>query len=177
MKNLPEWTTRLFKVFEHNPFVTLAVIGLVVAQLWISGCNARVQSSVTGKNSTAEEIRAATAGATEAIEDRAAEVRSEIAVITGNLQARVAELESLGGKADRLIETANGEIEIANAKTEEANRLLQTIGGLVQTYVPGIPPEAWATIIRIGGIGDSVRKRYVIRKKDERISELEASAR
>ena len=170
MDRLVTWTTKLWKIVDHNPGVALA---LVLSAVLMTGCvedwlMGRTDSSLTGKRSTGPEIR-------QAAEAQLAEVQLDRLTIQQSVAQAKREYElaiEIAGpaldandvKQDRITELANADIDIADTRTESRAELVGMGLNVASAGIPGFGP--FIPMLLAGGLGiDNLRTKRVLKRE------------
>ncbi len=150
------WTTKLWKIIDHWPFVTAALV--VFCSLFLGGClETRITSPYTGEQVTESQLQQEVDAERQKIYDEAATYEVSI---TNSVKA----LEKLTVKDETVIAKGQEALTALQEKRERNKNLITSLFGL-------IPPGPWSDSIPmlqnllLGGLGlDTVRKSLVIRK-------------
>lgn len=148
-------TTRFWKVIDHNPALTLALI----ASFILSGCDFRGKtiSPFTGEQATAEQIKMQAESQLDLLGVQRTHLTKTIA------EATVA-LGALSDQEEVIVTRGQDAIKVADEKTEQITGWLTSLGTLLGNTVPGLPPGSIPLLLG-GALGlDRVRTGLQIRK-------------
>ena len=168
MDRLVDWTTKLWKIVDHNPGVALALVLSAVLvgcdSSWLAG---KVDSMITGERSTGTQIRAVAQTTIQRFEDERQQLITRIEQVRGELQNLVLvagrELEGIDSKIDTTISAANDELEQADAATERRSGWVKGLLTFTGSAIPGFGPVV--PLLLAGGLGaDNMRTKRVVKR-------------
>ncbi len=148
-------TTRFWKLIDHNPAVTLAI----VASIGLSGCDfqGKTVSPFTGEPATAAQIKVQA----EAQLDQINVTRTHL---TSTISEATVSLGALSDQEDVIVTRGQDAIKVADEKTEQTVGWLKGLSTLIGNSIPGLPPGTLPMLFG-GAMGlDRIRTGLQIRK-------------
>ena len=168
---LAQLTTRLWKLVDHSPFLSIALVATIVGVMMVQGCSwegtatdpftGEVATAIAIKNSTEDEL------------GRLSDTRDTLILQMQQIQVA---LGAVADDEDEALRRGNDAIEAANLETEKRGALVDGLVNLAGGQIPGF---GWliaggASMAITGGLGlDRARVGGVAKRRGRRIEELE----
>lgn len=173
MDRIVDWTTKLWKIVDHNPGLAVAVVLCAVimgcdGQSWFMG---KTQSTLTGERSTAPQIKAAAESVLTELQSAQGAIGLRIEAAKRELETLLsvagAELASVSDKIEATVARANEEIEAADVVTERNSGIIKTLLTFTGSAIPGLGPVL--PVLLAGGLGlDNFRTKRVLKREKKK---------
>lgn len=163
-----DWTTRVWKWFDHNVGITAAVVFAgVLFTMSAAGCvSGTAIDPVTGEDATAAEIEASVTNEVRDIDRQIVALAQQRAQIDAKIMA-------LNDEADALVELGQSRVDEAIAETEARVAFGQNVIEAASQAIPGFGQFAPILAGLLGGglLFDNYRKGRVIKRKKKQLGE------
>ena len=165
-----DWTTRIWKWFDHNPGISIAALAAVlVTFLGPTACQGKAANPETGEKMTSTQLSIAGLKAMASIENQRE-------FFTARINSDTASMAALDSEGDATAAAFNEAMDTADAETERNTSIVRAIPETATSLgIPGVPVVSTILALFAAGVGgDNIRKGAKIKRdKAEKAALLE----